>query len=285
MKTYIWIIFSGIILLSVACSKTTAEKDREPLIEVAGKFLYLDQIQDIMPPNVSAKDSAEIAENYIRKWVTDILLYENAKRNITNKDEIDALLEDYKKSLTIHQYQQKLIEQNLPKEPTEDEIKSFYDQYQDQLILKYSIIKGILLIVPENAPKIANLRSWVQSGNSKSLENIEKYSIQNAISYDYFGDKWIQLSEVLKKIPTQVEDVNSFLSGRSFVELSDSTRHYFLKISSYKTSGQVEPYEMAKPKIANIILNKLKTEYISNFESEIYSDAIKNGDVTYFNNK
>lgn len=285
MKTYIWIIFSGIILLSVACSKTTAEKDREPLIEVAGKFLYLDQIQDIMPPNVSAKDSAEIAENYIRKWVTDILLYENAKRNITNKDEIDALLEDYKKSLTIHQYQQKLIEQNLPKEPTEDEIKSFYDQYQDQLILKYSIIKGILLIVPENAPKIANLRSWVQSGNSKSLENIEKYSIQNAISYDYFGDKWIPLSEVLKKIPTQVEDVNSFLSGRSFVELSDSTRHYFLKISSYKTSGQVEPYEMAKPKIANIILNKLKTEYISNFESEIYSDAIKNGDVTYFNNK
>jgi len=285
MKTYIWIIFSGIILLSVACSKTTAEKDREPLIEVAGKFLYLDQIQDIMPPNVSAKDSAEIAENCIRKWVTDILLYENAKRNITNKDEIDALLEDYKKSLTIHQYQQKLIEQNLPKEPTEDEIKSFYDQYQDQLILKYSIIKGILLIVPENAPKIANLRSWVQSGNSKSLENIEKYSIQNAISYDYFGDKWIPLSEVLKKIPTQVEDVNSFLSGRSFVELSDSTRHYFLKISSYKTSGQVEPYEMAKPKIANIILNKLKTEYISNFESEIYSDAIKNGDVTYFNNK
>mgnify|MGYP003607458340 FL=1 len=281
MSKFSVIIF--VMFIAMSCGKKAAEQSRTPLLEVEGKFLYADQVQEIIPPNVNAKDSADIAQDFIRKWVTDVLMYENAKRNITNKAEIDALMEDYKKSLTIHQYQQKMLEQRLPKEPTEEELKTFYDQYSDQLVLKNAIIKGILLIVPANAPKLANARSWVQSGSDDALGNLDKYSIQNAISYDYFGDKWIPLSDVLKKVPLQVEDVNSFLSSRRFVELSDSTRHYFLKINSYKTAGQVEPFEMAKPKISNIILNKLKTDFISNFEDEIYDDAVKNGTITYFN--
>lgn len=282
MKTGRFLILILLITAFASCSEKVADQKRTPVLEVEGKFLYLDEIESIIPPNVNAKDSAEIAGNFIRKWVTDVLIYENAKRNITNKKEIDQLLEDYKKSLTIQQYQQNLIEERLPKEPTEEEMKAFYDKYSDQLTLRYNIVKGILLIVPANAPKIANVRSWVQSGNTIALENIEKYSIQNAISYDYFGDKWIPLGDVLKKIPIQIEDVSGFLSGRRFVEMSDSTRHYFFKISSYKMSGQVEPYEMAKAKIASIILNKQKTEFISSFEDEIYKDAIKNGDITYF---
>jgi hypothetical protein len=39
---------------------------------------------------------------------------------------------------------------------------------------------------------------------------------------------------------------------------------------------------MAKPKIVNLIMNKLKADFISNFEDEIYNDAIKNESVTFF---
>lgn len=283
MKTSRLLTLILALFLVWSCKQQSADSTRTPVLEVEGKFLYLDQIQDIIPPNMNPKDSAEIAESFIKKWITDVLLYENAKRNVTNKDEIDQLLEDYKKSLTIHQYQQKLIEQRLPKEPTADELKSFYDQYSDQLLLKENVIKGILLIVPKNAPKLANVRSWVQSGNTNALENIEKYSIQNAISYDYFGNDWTPFSEILKKLPLQVEDPSNFVSTHRFYETSDSTKHYLLKISAYKTTGEVEPFEMAKPKISSLILNRLKADFISNFEDELYKDAIENESVTYFN--
>lgn len=278
-------IYLLIIVLSAffSCTNKTADTTRQKLLEVEGKFLYLDQIQEIMPPNVSAKDSAEIAESFIRKWVTDVLLYENAKRNITNKEEIDQLLEDYRKSLIIHQYQQKLLQERLPKEPSEEEIKAFYDKYKDQLVLKENVIQGILLVTPANAPQLANVRSWVQSGNTKALENIEKFSMQHAISYDYFAEKWVPFSEILKKLPLQLEDQANYLSGRRFVDLSDSTKHYFLSIKASKLVGQTEPYEMAKPKIVNLIMNKLKADFISNFENDIYNDAIKNESVTFFN--
>jgi hypothetical protein len=230
-------------------------------------------------------DSTAIANSYVRKWVTDVLMYENAKRNITNKDEIDELVESYRKSLTIHQYQQKMIEQRLPKEPSEEDIKAFYTQYSDQLVLKEGIIKGLLLIIPQKAPKLSTVRSWVQSANTKSLESIDKYSLQNAISYDYFGNKWVPFSEILKRMPLKIDDPSRFLSSNRFVETSDSTEHFFLRIESFKLSGQIEPYEMAKDRISNILINKQKADFISKFEKEIYNDAVSNETVTFFKKK
>lgn len=253
-----------------------------PILEVEGKYLYADEIQHVIPPDVNDTDSIEIAKSYTRKWVTDVLMYENAKRNVTNKAEIDELVESYRKSLTIHQYQQKMIDQRLPKESSEEDLKAFYTQYSDQLTLKENIVKGLLLIVPQNAPKIVNVRSWVQSGNAKSLESIEKYSIQNAISYDYFGDKWLDFSEILKKIPLKIDDPAKFVASNKFVEASDSTHHYFLRIEAFRTNGQVEPYEMARNRISVILLNKQKADFISKFEDELYNDAVNNETVTFF---
>ena len=282
--TFLLLILSTLGVIS-SCVHKTPDIARKPLLEVEGRFLYFDEVQQIIPPSVSDTDSTQIAQSYIRKWVTDVLMYENAKRNITNSTEIDDLVESYRKSLTIHQYQQKMIEQKLPKEPSEVDLKSFYTQYSDQLVLKENIIKGLLLVIPQKAPKLNIVRSWVQSANAKSLENIEKYSLQNAISYDYFGDKWLPLSEILKKMPLKIQDPSRFLSSNRFVETSDSTEHYFLRISSYKTSGQVEPYEMARDRISNILLNKQKTDFIAKFETDIYNDAVENETITFFKKK
>jgi len=270
------------IVAFTSCKPKVAGGTRTPLLEVEGKFLYVDDIQKIIPPNTKDSDSTEIANSYIRKWVTDVLMYENAKRNVTNQNEIDELVESYRKSLTIHQYQQKMIAQRLPKEPAEEDLQAFYTEYSNQLVLKENIIKGLLLVVPKSAPKMANVRSWVQSANTKSLESIEKYSIQNAISYDYFGDKWTTFSEILKKMPIKIEDPASFVASNRFFETSDSTQHYFLRIQSFRNTGQVEPFDMARDRIANILLNKHKADFISKFETELYDDAVKDETVNFF---
>lgn len=283
-KYLIFSLFAAAFFVSCTSGASHEEADRQPILEVEGKFLYADEVKQVIPPNMGAKDSAEIAEGFIRKWVTDVLMYNNAQRNITNLKEIDEMVENYRKSLTIHQYQQKMIEQRLPKEPSEEELKAFYEQYSEQLILNENIIQGFLLVVPVSAPNINSVRSWVQAGNTKALENIEKYSLQNAISYDYFGDKWLPFTEILKKIPLQVEDPVNFVSSRRFVEKSDSLQHYFLRIQSFRTTGQVEPYERAREKISTILQNKLKADFILQFEKELYNDAVKNETVVFFKN-
>lgn len=279
-----WFILLIILVLGYSCNKPKADAQRTVLLEVEGRFLYKDQVEAIIPPNMTGDDSVAIAQKYMRKWATNVLLFENAKRNITNKAEIDQLLEEYRRSLIIHQYQQGLIAQRLSAEPAESEMQNFYEAYSDQFTLKENIIKGIFLVIPNNAPQKANVRSWVQSGNTKALENIEKYSMQHAISYDYFGNNWVPFSNVLRKMPLQLEDATAFVARNKFVEASDSTASYLLKIESYRTVGQTEPYDMARPKIVNIMMNKKKADFIATFENELYDDAIKKGNIVFFEN-
>ncbi len=279
MKKFFFFILT---ISAFACSDKGGDVKRTPVLEVEGKFLYQDEIDQIIPATASLIDSADIAERYIKKWVTDVLVYENAKRNINKLNDIEKRVEEYRKSLIINEYEQALIKERLSGVVTEDEMKKFYETYKSQLISQENLIKGLLLIVPKNAPQIDKVREWVRLSNTKSLENIEKYSLKNAISYDYFMNNWTSFGEILKKAPFRIEDSGVFVRSTSFAETSDSTKMYLLRIVSSIPTGQTEPYDLAKKKISSILLNKKKSDFIIQFENDIYKDAKEEGSINYF---
>lgn len=279
MKKFFFFILT---ISALACSDKGGDVKRTPVLEVEGKFLYQDEIDQIIPATASLIDSADIAERYIKKWVTDVLVYENAKRNINKLNDIEKRVEEYRKSLIINEYEQALIKERLSGVVTEDEMKKFYETYKSQLISQENLIKGLLLIVPKNAPQIDKVREWVRLSNTKSLENIEKYSLKNAISYDYFMNNWTSFGEILKKAPFRIEDSGVFVRSTSFAETSDSTKMYLLRIVSSIPTGQTEPYDLAKKKISSILLNKKKSDFIIQFENDIYKDAKEEGSINYF---
>ena len=279
MKKFFFFILT---ISAFACSDKGGDVKRTPVLEVEGKFLYQDEIDQIIPATASLIDSADIAERYIKKWVTDVLVYENAKRNINKLNDIEKRVEEYRKSLIINEYEQALIKERLSGVVTEDEMKKFYETYKSQLISQENLIKGLLLIVPKNAPQIDKVREWVRLSNTKSLENIEKYSLKNAISYDYFMNNWTSFGEILKKAPFRIEDSGVFVRSASFAETSDSTKMYLLRIVSSIPTGQTEPYDLAKKKISSILLNKKKSDFIIQFENDIYKDAKEEGSINYF---
>ena len=95
-----------IFLLCAACSEQHDHKGRTPLVELDGNFLYREDLQSVLPAGLSKDDSLLFAEHYIRNWVEDILLYDKAQSNIPNNGEIDKLVENYRKALIMHTYQQ-----------------------------------------------------------------------------------------------------------------------------------------------------------------------------------
>lgn len=280
--TPFWLFF---LLFLWSCTNSNSDQKRVPILEVEGKFLYSEDIEKIIPKTANKIDSAEIAERYIRNWVTNILMYENGKRNLRNESEINTQVEEYRKSLVIHQYEQALIEERVQNQVTDEELQNFYTSYSAQLTLQDNLIKGLLLILPKNAPQIEEVRTWVRNPNEKSLEKIEKYSLKSAISFEYFMNKWIPLNEILKKAPFQIQDSRTFANQKTYTETSDSTKIYMLRITNAALQGQIEPMEMAREKIKSIMLNKRQSEFIIQFEKDIFNDAVKNGTVNFFNNK
>lgn len=280
MKKTVYLL---LILSLFSCKKETAfNSEKTPILEVAGKFLYKDEIDKIVPSDASVIDSADIAERYIKRWVTDVLMFENAQRNINNLTEINKLVEEYRKSLIIHEYEQALVRLHVSDKIKESEVEEFYNQYKSQLVAKENQIKGILLILPNESPKLDEVRKWVRTINSESLEKIEKYSLQHAVSFDYFN-KWTSFSEVNKKIPLQIENSRDFLQSTKHKEISDSTKTYFLTIQDAIIIGQIEPFDLAHDKVFTILLNKKKNDFIIGFEKEVYNDALRYDDINFFN--
>ena len=64
------------------CGPEHDHKGKTPLVEVAGEYLYKEDLQAALPFNISKDDSVLFAEHYIRNWVEDVLLFDKAEGNI-----------------------------------------------------------------------------------------------------------------------------------------------------------------------------------------------------------
>ncbi len=274
-------IFFFFLITLLGCSNFIKETQRIPILDIHGIILYQDELDKVIPKNTNKTDSASIADMYIKKWVTRTLMYHNAKKNIINEEEINNLVEEYRQSLTIHEYEQSFLTERVDTNLTVEELEEFYDRFKSQLILEDNIIQGMLLITPKEIPNIKEVRDWMKKGDTISIESIEKYSLKNAVSFDYFMDEWTPFSDFAEKIPLKIKDFRSFIKKNKFIEQSDSNKYYFLKITDSRLKGEIAPFENAKKKISYIILNKKKKDFIINFESEIYNQAVKKGEVKF----
>ena len=103
------------------------EHESEGVIAIIGdNYLYKDEIKDIVPQGTNSADSALIVEAYIQRWATNILILDNAKRNISNQTEINKMVENYRRTLTIHYYKQDMVNEKV-KMPTDEETINFYN--------------------------------------------------------------------------------------------------------------------------------------------------------------
>lgn len=271
-----------ILLLCVACSEQHDHGGRTPLVELDGKFLYREDLQSVLPANLSQDDSLLFAEHYIRNWVEDVLLYDKALNNIPNDKEIDKLVENYRKILIMHTYQQALIHQQLSEEISEQDLTDYFEKNQALFKVERPLMKGLFIKVPLKAPQLANVRRWYKTETREAVEHLEKYSLQNAVKYEYFYDKWIPVSDVLNMLPLKVSHVEEYLDKNRHVELKDTAFHYFLNVSDFRSVGEQEPYEFARAQVKDILLNMKRVEFMNQMKDDLYQRAVKRDKIKYY---
>ena len=278
--------FFAILCFFSTCRPEITFKDDDVLVKVHGNSLHRSEVEKIIPSNLSSADSFLIAENYIKKWIKDVLTFEVAKRNLGREEEhINRLVEEYRRSLLRHRYQEYMIQSRLTAEIRETDKVAYYEDNTHIFVLGKNLIKGLFLKIPAESPGLADVKKWYKSDDPEALESIEKYSIQNAAIYDYFYDQWIDFDEMLDKIPIQVANKSQYLRANQTVEISDSSYCYLLNISEYLLAGNIAPYEYADAQIQEMMINKRKMDFLKNFEEELYQDAIRKGEVIFLTNQ
>ena len=276
---------TGLLLVSlffcISCTEKHDHRGKTPLVEVNGTFLYKEDLQSVLPAGLTKDDSLLFAEHYIRTWVEDLLLYEKAQNNIPDNEEIDRLVENYRKALIMHTYQEELIGQRLTKDIPEQEIAEYYEKNKELFKLDRPLVKGLFIKVPLIAPQLTNVRKWYKSEAHEAVEHLEKYSFQNAVKYEYFYDKWVSLADILDLIPLKTDSPEEYINKNRHVELKDTAFYYFLNVSDYRAVGEQEPYEFAMPEAKDMLVNIKRVDFMRQVKDDLYKRAIDRKKIIY----
>ncbi len=270
-----------ISFVGVSCSEKQNHEGKTPLVEVNGNFLYLEDLKNALPYPISADDSTLFAEHYIRTWIDNVLLSEKANSNVGSNKEINQLVENYRRSLIMHSYQQELINQKLSNKLSEAELMAFYENNKKLFTLDFPLIKGLFIKVPITAPQINDVRKWYKSNTPDALDKLEKYRFNNAVNYAYFYDDWIPASQIVDFMPIPVDSIEAYINKTKNIEIKDSAFYYFLNISDLRSKGEEEPFEFARPDVVDMLINTKQVEFLKGVKSDLYQKALKQNKIKY----
>lgn len=273
MKKYI--ILTTLVCVLYGCSLFEQKRHSGVVAEYKGKTLTYEEVQR-QTIGMSTEDSARVAEQYIYQWAINLLEYDVAKDK-PNKD-IERMVEDYRRSLYIHEYEQYLIAQRMSKEVEDTIIKEFYDLHSHHFVLREAIVKGVLLVVPNGAPNMDLLRKNIQHPEEEeNIEWIEKFAYQYATGYELFLDDWKTVSQIILRMPFEKDDLNKQLKATRQIELQDSINTYLLQVTDLYQANQPMPIEYARPEIEKIMLAQRQVNFIQQERIGLYEKAIKEG--------
>ncbi len=276
MKLFIFLL----IFFSIACNRLN-NTQKEPLARVYNSYLYLEDMEGLFPSGLTGTDSAEIAKNYIDKWIRNQLFLRLAEIHLPREEKnLDKQIADFRASLLIHKYQQYLVNQKLDSIIDVREIEDYYTAHSNNFILDRPAVRGIYIKVPVDAPNQNELLTWFRSGND--LSRIETYSNQYAVSNIWFTDSFIYLENLLRKLPHGSYSADISFANTDHLTASDSEYFYFIGIQEYKPPRSQMPISLARQKIKNIILNKRKMQFLTELEKNVLNEGINKNAFQYY---
>lgn len=252
-----------------ACSLFYKKQVEGVAAEVNGQYLTYDELDEVTR---DVEDSAAVADAYIRHWATQILEYADAKDRTS--EQLEVMVEDYRRSLYIHEYEQRMVAKYRPRAWHDSVVADFYEQQQSRFILRDNIVQGVFLVVPIKTPQLANLKKWLTNLDEKNTEKIEKYAYRYATGYEYFPNEWKTTNQITLRLPIESESLQQEMRHSNQIVVEDSTSVYVLQITDKHFIGEKMPLSYAREEIEEVLLNRWKVTFLQQRREELYKDAL-----------
>ena len=273
-KAHILIKSYYIILVFLLSSCSTFETNDDVLIARLGdSYLYEHQVTSLINNKLSSIDSFTFIQQYVNNWAQEELLLQKAVLNI-NQDqlEIDKRLESYRRSLLIHAYEQKLIEQSLDTLILEEQLQSYYSLHADDYILADKITKVMFVKTSIMAPKLDSLETWLFDKDTLLIDAIETYCHQYAKRFYYNPNEWLMWSD-FQQIFSNELDISTLSMKNNTMILKDTLDVYFIRLINHRDQGEIAPLEYVKEEIKSILLNQRKLKTVEVIKTKLFEDA------------
>ena len=273
---YFLFIFTIVVFTSCDLFKIQEkEKNTSEILAIVNtEKLFRIDVTSVLPKNINKADSLVLANSYIQNWAIKRLLLAKAKNNSSQEtvNQIDGLVQDYKESLLINNYKEKLVKQKLDTVVSDEEIREYYLLNKENFKLNEELVKIRYLHIDNNLIDESEILSLFRSNDINDLEELEKQEL--SFKFHQFNDSiWTQLDKVLLKLPFSKDKL---LKKTKFIQKQDSIGLYLAIIKDVLPRNSIAPISYITSTIKQMILHKRKIELLRDIEKIIVKDATQN---------
>jgi hypothetical protein len=265
-----------VAMLVSSCDYFKAPKEPKAIARVGKKYLYQEDILDLVPKGTSKNDSIAIVKSFIDRWATQQLLFEASERNLSNEKvaSFNELMEQYKVDLYTKAYLEELVIRQVDTVVTEEQIENYYINNNQYFKNASELVKLRYINLVKENPKFAKIKAKFSSFTKKDRKELEQLAVQFK-SYAFNDSIWVDINQVYEKLPfLNIENKNKYISSGINFQYPDSTTIWLVKVNKVLPKNSATPLEFLKPTIKQIIINNRKLELVNTIEKEITNDAI-----------
>lgn len=281
MKSFTQLYSVLILLTIIACKQSPdygyPEGDIE-LARVEDKTLMLSDIAALIPENSSSEDSAQVIRAFSENWAKEMVVLLSAEKAVSHDLNLDRLIKNYRESLLINNFEQKYVEKNLDTLITEEQLNQFYEEHQGHFISQEPLLKYWYAKIAANK---SGLDKFYERWKNKNKNYIENYCSKMSNSYSLNDTLWIAASEIKQQLPQKLISRINF-EKKGVFQANHNGFEYFLNINSVIKKGGEEPKEYITDKLIKLILHKRKTEMLDKLRDVLYSKALDDNLVQFF---
>lgn len=282
MKSRIFhiVIFSVLICACKQSDKIQRVSDAPVLAEVGNSTLYLDELENggLLTNATNSDDSTHIKNVYVQKWIKDQLILVEAEKTLAGDIDIDMLVQDYRESLLLYNYEKALVRDRLDTAITTQQIEQYYKENGDAFKLSESLVRCKIVVMDGHAPKLDRFNTNWKSNN---MESVNTYLADNSPVMKMMDeDKWYPVDEILSFLPDIVKEKN--LRSRKTLQEAKDGNEYFVKILQYMDKSEDPPLAYVTSNIKKIILHQRKSKLIGKLKEDLYQREINSTKVRVY---
>lgn len=270
--------------LLFSCHRPGAGTGGTVAVRVDDAVLYKEEIEAQIPKGALSQDSAHIAEKIINDWTLQQVMLKKAKENsAVSATAFEKQIEEYKNSLILYDYQNRVLSQRLDTVVSAEEIEAYYQQNMPQFYLKSNIVRVRFVKLRKDhrlADKIKNA-VFTDALSDEDMLQLAKWCRQAADNYYLEEDQWLYFNDLLREVPIQTYNQENFLKNNRNIEISAGNAVYYVRIVDFKVRDMVSPLNFETDRIRQILLNHRRQVFLQKMQRDLMREAEENHWIKY----
>ncbi len=266
----LYVILLASLLASCQYFQPRSQTTETILCEVYGKKLLYRDVQSVIPSFESKTDSILFVKNYVNRWIKDALLIRQAELNVSQNLDVQKLVDDYRSSLLLVNYEQELYADQLDSVITHADLEEHYAAHKDDYQLQEDIVKCALF------------KPVVKNSESKKLWNKALSDSWDVIAEACAADEaycFLDTAQWLSRtdLETLLPEIPASSSWMRVGDITASQIH--LRIFDLAYSGEVAPMHAVNQELRRSILFERRSKLLQIKRNELYNMELDKSNV------